>query len=243
MPTVGEIEDALYELAPRDLAQSWDNVGLLVGERAAPVTRVLVTLDATREAAEEAVREGCELIVSHHPVMNCAWKPVQTLRGDDVQGRLLRRLVSADVAVICMHTNLDACRGGVNDALAARLGLEDTALLGDEHGVGRMGSLPSPMETADFLALLRKRLRPAGLRFAGTRSRIARVAVGGGSCAGFYPLAAERGCDALVTADAGYHQFLDAAAQGPLLVDAGHFPTEDVICPCWSSISGTASRR
>ncbi len=231
MPTVREIENALFELAPKELAESYDNVGLLAGACEKEVHKVLIALDITEEVVREAVRGECELIVSHHPVMNCAWKPVQTIRDDDTQGRLLMELIRTGTAAICMHTNLDAAQGGVNDVLATRLGLEDVELLGDEHGIARMGVLPTPMGLMDFLALVRKRLRPNGVRYVGENAKIGRVAVGGGSCGDFYGLCVDKGCDAFVTADVSYHKFLDAAGMGLALIDAGHFPTEDVICP------------
>ena len=92
MTSVHDIESALWQLAPRELARSWDNVGLLVGRPDREVRRVLVALDITEAVAEEAEAQGADLIVSHHPVMNCHWHMVQTLRSDDRQGRLLRRL-------------------------------------------------------------------------------------------------------------------------------------------------------
>lgn len=230
MPKVREIESALFELAPKELAQSWDNVGLLVGDGKKEVHRVLVALDVTEEVAAEAGKAGAELIVAHHPVMNCAWSPVQSLREDSLQGRLLRRLVREDISVICMHTNLDAAQGGVNDALAQRLGLEELEPL-EEGCVPRMGVLPGEMSLSDFLALVRKRLRPNGIRYVKTRGTVRRVAVGGGACGEFFKAAAERGCDAFVTADVKYNQFLDAEALELSLIDAGHFPTEDVVCP------------
>ena len=231
MPTVREIENALYELAPRELAQSWDNVGLLVGNGRKEVHRVLVALDVTDEVAAEADKSGAELIVAHHPVMNCAWRPVQNLLEEDMQGTVLRRLIRQDIAAICMHTNLDAAQGGVNDALAQRLGLEKVEPLGDGSGIGRMGLLPAPMAVPDFLALVRKRLRPNGIRYVKTRGPVQRVAVGGGACGDYLYTAAAKGCDAFVTADVKYNQFLDADVMGLALLDAGHFPTEDVVCP------------
>lgn len=230
MPKVREIENALFELAPKSLAQSWDNVGLLVGDGKREVHRVLVSLDVTEEVAEEAGKSGADLIVAHHPVMNCAWSPVQSLREDDLQGRLLRRLVRENISVICMHTNLDAAQGGVNDALAQRLGLEELDPL-EEGNFPKMGVLPAEMPLSDFLALVRKRLRPNGIRYVKNRRAVRRVAVGGGACGEFFRLAAARGCDAYITADVKYNQFLDAEALGLSLIDAGHFPTEDVVCP------------
>lgn len=231
MPTVREIEDALFQLAPRDLAMEWDNVGLLVGECGKEVHRVLVALDVTGGTAEEAARTGAELIVAHHPVMNCHWAPVQTLRDDSAQGRLLLKLVRGGISVICMHTNLDAARGGVNDALAHRLGLERVEALEGGDGIARTGLLPDALELPDFLALVRRRLQPNGIRFVDGGRPVRRVAVGGGACGEYFPAAAAAGCDAFVTADVKYNQFLDAAGLRLSLLDAGHFPTEDVVCP------------
>lgn len=231
MPTVREIESALFQLAPRDLAMEWDNVGLLVGECGREVHHVLVALDVTAGTAEEAARTGAELIVAHHPVMNCHWTPVQTLRDDDLQGQLLRKLVRDNTAAICMHTNLDAARGGVNDALARQLGLEQVEVLEGGDGVVRAGLLPEAMALPDFLALVRQRLGPNGIRFVDGGKPVRRVAVGGGACGEYFTAAAAGGCDAFVTADVKYNRFLDAAGLGLSLLDAGHFPTEDVVCP------------
>ena len=230
MPTVHEIEEALFALAPRELAQPWDNVGLLVGRPNREVRRVLVALDITEAVLAEAEREQADLIVAHHPVMNCAWRPVQTIRSDDVQGRKLIRLIEYDIAAVCMHTNLDAAPGGVNDALAEALGLEAVELLGEGDGIARMGLLPEPMTVQRFLAQVEDRLGPNGLRYVDSGRVVRRVAVGGGACGGYFRTAAEKGCDAFVTADVKYDQFLDAKELGLTLVDAGHFPTEDVVC-------------
>ena len=150
MPTVHEIEAALFRLAPRELAQPWDNVGLLVGRPNREVRRVLVALDITGDVVAEAEREQIDLIVAHHPIMNCAWRPVQTIRSDDIQGRKLIRLIEYDIAAICMHTNLDAAPGGVNDALAEALGLEEVEPLEEGDGIVRAGSLPEPMTVQRF---------------------------------------------------------------------------------------------
>ena len=127
MAAVREIEQFLYTWAPRELAAGWDNVGLLVGDPDREVTRILVALDVTRAVADEAARLGAELIVAHHPVMNVRWheQQMQTLRDDTRLGGLLTALVRGNLSAICMHTNLDAAEGGVNDCLARKLGLQD----------------------------------------------------------------------------------------------------------------------
>ncbi len=230
MPTVKEVESYLYELAPRELAQSWDNVGLLIGAVEQPVKRVLVALDITMQVVLEARETGCDLIVSHHPVMNCAWHPVQSLRDDDLQGRLLRSLVQNQIAAICMHTNMDAAAGGVNDALAAALGLTNAAPV-EANGIERIGTLPASVPLEEFLTHVHHSLHPNGLRYVDGGYPVHRIAVGGGACGDFFVQASALGCDTFVTADVKYNQFLDAAELGLSLIDAGHFPTEDVICP------------
>ena len=90
----------------------WDNVGQLLGDPEAEVRRVLVALDITEAVADEAIAENCQLIVSHHPVMNCKWLPVQTVRQDTPQGHLLLKILRSGLSAICMHTNLDVAPGG-----------------------------------------------------------------------------------------------------------------------------------
>jgi len=231
MPTVETIEQALFQLAPRSGAMEWDNVGLLVGDPAENVQRVLVALDVTEDVADEAAAWGAQLIVAHHPVMNCAWTPVQSVREDRAQGHLLRKLTRTGISAICMHTNLDAAQGGVNDALAEALRVIDPGPLSDD-GIGRVGMLESgPVPLTQFVRDVTRALHSNGVRYADAGRPVARVAVGGGACGDYVGRAAAAGCDTFVTADLRYHEFLEAKPRGINLIDAGHFPTEDVICP------------
>ena len=230
MPTANDIEQALFAYAPREGAMDWDNVGLLVGDPHQAISRVLVALDITEEVADEAIAEGCQMIVAHHPVMNCRWLPVQSIREDTPQGHLLRKFLRHDLCAVCMHTNLDVAAKGVNDALAEALELIDPGPL-CEDGLGRVGMLAKPMPLADFAKFVCRRLYCNGLRYADAGKPVHRVAVGGGACGEFEADAIQAGCDTYVTADLTYHRFLDAKGKGINLVDAGHFPTEDPICP------------
>ena len=231
MRTVHEIEQALYEMAPRELAFGWDNVGQLLGDPDQKVEKVLVALDITEAVADEALEKGCQLIVAHHPVMNCKWLPVQTVRTDTPQGHLLLKLLLNNVGAICMHTNLDAADGGVNDCLAKVLQLEEPGPLGrEEEKLCRMGSLKEPMQLEEFVKFVSKSLGCNGVRYAGAGKTVCRVAVGGGSCGNSQDAVIAAGCDTFVTSDLGYHDFLDAAGKSINLIDAGHFPTEDVVC-------------
>lgn len=231
MPTVREIEQAIFRWAPKETAAAWDNVGHLIGSCEQVVEKVLVALDITRAVVDEAVAGGYDLIISHHPVMNCTWSPVQTIRDDTQQGALLLTLIQNHIAAICMHTNLDAAVGGVNDVLAARLGVKNAVCLDGGDGIVRAGTLESEITLQQFLGIVRDRLQPNGIRYADGGKPVSRVAVGGGACGDYFAVAAAHGCDTFVTSDVKYNHFIDAAGLGLTLIDAGHFPTEDGICP------------
>ncbi len=229
MPTVREIEAALFELAPREGTMDWDNVGHLLGDPGQEVRRCMVALDITHAVAEEAIAAGCQLLVSHHPIMNCKWSQVQTVRDDTFQGSLLTKLLRANVSAICMHTNLDIAGGGVNDVLARALGIQEPEGFTSE-GVGRCGWRAEPMALPDFVRFVSRTLGCNGVRYAGAGKPVHRVAVGGGACGEFEDAAIAAGCDTFVTSDLSYHQFVDARVKGINLIDAGHFPTENPVC-------------
>lgn len=231
MIRVKQIEELLFDLAPRPLAQEWDNVGLLVGDGERETRRILVALDITEAVVDEAIEGGYDLIVAHHPLINCAWQAVQSVRWEDSKGRLLMKLIENRISVICMHTNLDSAQGGVNDALAAALNLHGIEQL-SEDGLGRIGMLSEPLPLAVFAGQVKDALHAGGVRYAiGSEKAVHRVAVGGGSCSEFMELAAALGCDTFVTSDIKYHDFQKVGVLGLHLIDAGHYPTEDVICP------------
>lgn len=228
MPTVHEVEQALCQLAPKDLAETWDNVGLLVGKPDQEVQRLMVSLDITEAVADEARCWDADLVVAHHPVI---FHPAKSITDRDPAGRTLLRLIDGGLSAICMHTNLDRASGGVNDVLAARLGLAEVKELPGGDGILRMGRLPGDMTLLAFLDWVKAVLKPNGIRYVDGGKSICQVAVGGGACGDYFQAAMECGCDALVTADVKYNQFMDAQAMGLTLIDAGHFPTEDIVCP------------
>ena len=239
MASVRDIETFLFSKAPKELAMSWDNVGLLVGFPDCEVHKLLVALDITGEVVKEAAELGADLIVAHHPVMNCAWEKVQTVRNDTVQGSILIGMLTGGLSGICMHTNLDAVEGGVNDALAQKLGLSHIQQLhpdgvdsqGRPYGIGRAGEVGGYADARAFAAFVRDALNAGGVRLEDAGRPVRKVAVGGGACGGMLSDAAALGCDTFVTADVKYDVFLTARALGINLIDAGHFSTEDVVCP------------
>ncbi len=235
MPTVREISDYLNRRIPQEMKMDFDNVGLLAGSENTPVTKAVAALDITHDVIDEAISQGAQLVISHHPM----FFQLKQVTDGSPRGSLICRLLQNGVSAICLHTNLDAIRGGVNDALAERLGVDVCGTLegdfsacsGLEYGMGRYGTLQRPMSIKNFLAHVKQRLDCNGLRFYSAAGTVSRVALCGGSGGEFVQTAVDLGCDTLVTADVKYHQFLEAAQLGLNLIDADHFCTENVVVP------------
>ena len=217
--TVAQVLELVNGIAPFELAEAWDNVGLLAGRPESPVARVLCALDLRPDVVEEARRRGCQLIVTHHPIM---FRGRKNLRETDAEGRLLCALVRADIAMIAAHTNFDNASPGVNDALAAALGLEDVAALENGMRVGEIKHTDFGMFCAAAEAALGGPVR----RYGDAKHRIRRVAVLGGAGEDYAAQAIEAGADAYVTGEMAYHKALDAADNGLCVIEAGHAATE-----------------
>ena len=222
--------DARYHPA---LAESWDAVGLVCGDPDEPVQRVLFAVDPTSDVVDEVIGTGHGLLVTHHPLL---LTPVHGVPADDPKGRLVHRLIRAGAALFVAHTNADrALEHGVNDALAAALGLAAAVPLepgdGDPRGgLGRVGELPSPVTLRGFAELAASVLPPTvgGVRVAGDPDRpVHRVAVCGGSGGSLLPAATAAGADVFLTSDLKHHPVSEAGeGPGPALVDAAHWATE-----------------
>ena len=227
MTIVADILKFIEALAPRSMKMDWDNVGLLCGSKTAGVTKILVALDPFEGVCQEATEIGAELIVTHHPLIFQAPKAVT----DETSiGRCIMHLCRHGISAINAHTNLDQVPGGVNDVLAARLGLENVEIINPKDGIGllRCGEVAEqPLEA--FLSAVKENLGCEGLRYADGSKSVHKVAVGGGACAGELRDAVNAGCDTFVTADAKYNQFWDAHDLGINLIDAGHFHTENPV--------------
>ena len=226
MATVADILKFIETVAPPYMKESWDNVGLNCGHMDRPVTKILVALDPFPHVCREAKEIGADLLVTHHALI---WKP-GFITDANAQGRNTLFLVENGIAHINAHTNLDQAPGGVNDVLAAKLGLENVEIVNPQNGIGlmRCGDLAAqPLE--NFLALVKERLGCDGLRYVSGGKPVHKVAVGGGSCASGILEVKAAGCDTFVTADIKYNQFWDAQDLGINLIDAGHFHTENPV--------------
>lgn len=215
MTTVQQLYEAMQALAPLELAESWDNPGLLV-DCAGEVTRVLVTLDITPEVVAEAAAKHCEAIVAHHPVI---FDPLKKLGPQDVPFQLVR----AGISAICMHTNLDAAPGGVNDVLADLLRIENRRDFADN--CGRIGTLNVPT-TAQQLAETCSRMLHTHCRFVEADHPVEKLAEVSGAGGSYLQQAIDEGADCLVTGEAAHHIAILAKQKGVGLVVAGHWGTE-----------------
>ena len=232
MATVADILHCIETLAPRSMKESWDNVGLNCGHLDRQVTKILVALDPFAHVCQEAKDFGAQLLVTHHVLI---FQP-GFLTDADEQGRNALFLIENGIAHINAHTNLDVAPGGVNDCLAAKLGLSGVRVIhpsgvdeaGREWGLLRCG-YTEEQSLASFLTFVKEALGCEGLRYVDGGKPVRKVAVGGGSCGSEMLEAVDAGCDTFVTSDIKYNQFWDAKDLGLNLIDAGHFYTENPV--------------
>lgn len=226
MATVADIMEFMESLAPKALKMDWDNVGLNCGSRSAPAKKILVALDPFEHVCQEAVDWDADLLVTHHPLI---FRPWPMVTDEAAISRGLINLIRHDISHFCAHTNLDCAEGGVNDVLAAKLGLQNVEKVPtDAHGMLRMGEVEA-QELMDFLTFVKETLRCDGLRYVSGGKPVHKVAVGGGGCASGLYDALLAGCDTFVTSDIKYNDWWDAKEQGLNLIDAGHFHTENPV--------------
>ena len=217
--TVGDVYRAIDAFAPFALAEEWDNAGILAGSASDEVRGILCALDLNPKVIEEARQVGANLIVTHHPIL---FRGRKNLREDDAEGRMLCSLVRSDIALIAAHTNFDNAVPGVNDALAARLGLADVEAL--EHGM-RVG-VPEEATLGAFCDRASEALGAPIRRYGEPDRAIHRVAVLGGAGEDFAAQARDAGADVYLTGEIAHHKAWDAYLSGVSILEAGHAATE-----------------
>lgn len=217
--TVSEVSSAINAFAPYELAEEWDNIGILAGSREQVVTGILCALDLNFKVIEEAKEKGCNLIVTHHPIL---FRGRKNLCEDDVEGRMLCELVRGNIALIAAHTNFDNAVPGVNDALAAKLGLTNV----QPHENGMRAGECGEMLLKDLCARAEENLG-GPVRCYGEGDRvIRRVAVLGGAGGDFALQALAAGTDVYLTGEIAHHKAWDAYQSGLCILEAGHAATE-----------------
>ena len=216
--TVREIYEFLNEYCPYEAAMEWDDVGLNVGRMEREVTRVLLAMDVTDESIDAAAESGCELLLTHHPLI---FDAPRQINGESYTGHRILRLAEQGIAHIACHTNLDAAEGGVNSCLAALCGLEENELFG---GIGRIGNTETTLTA--LIARLKAGLPAASCLGVRCREEVRRIAVVGGSGGSMLKEAADLGCDTFVTGEFKHDHALLARDMGVNLLMLGHYETE-----------------
>lgn len=231
MTTGTEIIDQFEKFCDPQLAESWDHVGLQIGNPDQPVHRIMTTLDVRPEVVDEAIERQVDFIFAHHPVM---FHPAKDLDVRNPQNAMYAKILNNGITVYAAHTNLDSVNGGMNDWLATELQLQNTVPLvekdidpvtGMPRGMGRIGQLVKPMTIDEFADYCLQVFNIPGLRLIARKEdprQIKRVAVLGGSGSEFYQMAIDKHADAYVTGDVSYHVAHDMLAGGLVVVDPGH---------------------
>lgn len=217
-----DILNFFEEFAPVATAMDFDNCGLLVGDKNTEVHKVLVALDITADVIAEAENSGCDLIISHHPII---FSPLKKLSASSAVYQLAAKGISA----VCMHTNLDLSQEfGVNTCLAKAVGVNNPIL--SENGECMfIGELETETNIDTFAAIVKKNLGCAGLRYTHGNGKVKKVAVSSGSGGSNVYAAKAEGADVLLAGEIKHHEILDANSMGLAIIDAGHFKTEDIV--------------
>lgn len=233
--TVGELYARLDGMYPKSLSCSWDNDGMMVcPDPNAEVKRVLVALDAAAKTLEYAVDGKFDVVVTHHPML---FRGLKSISPRSVHGRHVLTALQNGITVLSFHTRLDAAEGGVNDALCLALGLMADGVFGDDEApeLGRMVTLAGPEEAGiparELAEHIKKALGCASVRLNGDPEKtVRRMAVCGGDGKDFIYPALAAGADLFLTGDAGYNMAGEAAEDGIVTVEAGHYHTEAPVC-------------
>ncbi len=234
MATVADVSARLQEVAPLGGAEEWDNVGLLVGDCARAVTRLMTCLTLTPTTVDEAIGERAEMVVVHHPL---PFRPVVRITTDSTSGRLLWRLIGAGISVYSAHTAFDSAAEGINQQWADALGLSAIEPLipsaktntggAAPLGAGRYGSLLGQLELVEIAHRIRAFLSLGSVRIVGCDEQpVRKVAIACGSGGSLLEAARAKDCDCFVSGETSFHGCLEAEANGIGLVLCGHFASE-----------------
>lgn len=221
--TLSRIMDIADRLFPLSLAEPWDNCGIQVGDPDRDITRVAFSLDPCMTSVRFAAENSCNLLIAHHPLFK---EPVRNIVETGLMECTLMAAIRSGVDIISLHTNLDAAPGGLNDYLAAAIGLEDVTVPA-KASCARIGSLREPLAVSRLAALVAQALElPAVRVVAESDVQVRRVFCASGSGMGYFKEVTRMSVDVMVTGDVRYHAALEAGELGVPVIDAGHFGTE-----------------
>ena len=232
---------ALERFAPLPLQEDWDNAGLQIGLTEAEASGALLCLDVNEQIVDEAIAKGCNIIVSHHPLL---FRGLKRISGDDYVQRVVIKAIKHDICIVSMHTNMDNARGGVNFKMAEKLGLANVRFFaekpGADAGSGVVGELPEAVSAEDFVAAVKKAF---GVECAMCNELLKRpvktVAICGGAGDFLLPQAIAMGADAFITGEMHYHVYFGQEQKIQICV-IGHYQSEQYTSEIFKSIISEA---
>ncbi|MDO5096026.1 MAG: Nif3-like dinuclear metal center hexameric protein [Peptostreptococcaceae bacterium] len=228
-----EIEKILDNKLQSEIAESWDNVGLLIGDKNREVESVLLTLELTDKVFEEALAKKCDMILAHHPLIFSGVKRIVSENDDN----LIYRLIEKGIPFYAAHTNFDAIHRGLNDYFAEIMDANHIEVHSENEQAEEFLRIfdIEPQPLAEFVEKIKNKLHLKAIRLIGARERIAKVGVVTGAGGDYAELAHRLGADAFITGDIKYHQAMDFKARGICVIDVGHFETEQIFAQAMKS--------
>lgn len=231
MVTTDKIVEFLEKFAPAQFAEDYDNVGLLIGDKNKKINKVLITLDADEAVVRDAVELGCDLIISHHPLI---FKPLKRVVSDDSISRTIIELIKNDISLISVHTNFDGVKSGLCDLFLDKIAdtKERCAIEGDtDNGSGRMAEMKEAKTLSEILSTIKEKFSLESLNYVGNADKeIRKIAVCNGGGADFLYQVKDAGCDAFVSGDFKYHHARFAYENDIALVCVPHYNAEIMFC-------------
>lgn len=224
---IADIISEIEAYAPLNLQESYDNSGYMCGSPETEACGVLLAIDITENVIDEAIEKGCNLIISHHPLI---FRGIKSLSSDNYVNRALIKAIKNDIAIYAAHTNLDSVSNGVSMTIAKRLGLENLRVLAPKdnygNGLGLIGELPTPIETVELLTKAKTLFKCKALKHSEICKPEAKVvAVCGGSGAEFIEEAINAKADVYITGDIKHHDWYRAEKR-VVIADIGHYESE-----------------
>lgn len=230
-----EIINLMEEYASSSIAESWDNVGLILGDENRHIEKILVALDINDEVIDEAISLGCDLIITHHPLI---FKGIKKINSSDITGRRIIKLIKNNIAVYTAHTNLDIAKNGTNETFAKLLGLTNIEVIFNTEnsnlGIGRKGEFKEEITFYDLIQKVKNITNLKNLTVTGNLEKSVKniaICTGSGGEADFIIRAKNENCDAYITGDIKYHNSQIAQDLGLCLIDATHYASEVLIIP------------
>lgn len=230
MIEVKQIMKSMERVAPLNLKEDFDNVGLMVGDKSEKVKRVLLALDCTLEVIEEAKLLDANLIITHHPLIFSRPKSITT---DTLQGKKIIELIRNNINLYSSHTNLDSVNGGLNETIVEMLGFKSNEILEESKvanhknaGLGRLVRLEKEMELSELIEKVKRNLNIDTLRVVDGNRKVKNIAIINGSGQSFFSQAVKKDADCIITGDTTYHFALDYKEMGVTIIDTGHFSSE-----------------